>query len=203
MTKILLIRHALTDGVGKRLSGCTSGVYLNETGRKQARELAESLSEIPISAIYCSPLERAVETAEPIACLHKLQYITSNNFMEIDFGEWTNLAIEDLVQDSQFQLFNDFRSNIRIPRGETMLEAQFRAIKGLQELTNQHQNQTIAIVSHGDIIKSIIAYYAGISLDFMRRLEISPASVSILEIFNETVRVLQLNYTGKLYFDLT
>lgn len=198
MTKILLIRHALTDGVGKRLSGRTSGVYLNETGRKQARELAESLSEIPISAIYCSPLERAVETAEPIACLHKLQYITSNNFMEIDFGEWTNLAIEDLIQDFQFQLFNDFRSNIRIPRGETMLEAQFRAIKGLQELTNQHQNQTIAIVSHGDIIKSIIAYYAGISLDFMRRLEISPASVSILEIFNETVRVLQLNYTGKL-----
>jgi probable phosphoglycerate mutase len=198
MTKILLIRHALTDSVGKYLSGRTPGVYLNETGRKQAYELAECLTSYPISAVYSSPLERAIETAESIAGIHNLNVITSDNFTEIDFGNWTNTSIESLSNDSYFHYFNTFRSNTRIPGGETMLEAQLRIVKGLQKLSIQNLNKTVAVVSHADLIKSAIAYYTGIPIDLMQRLEISPASVSILEFFEDTVGLSLLNYTGKL-----
>lgn len=198
MTKILLVRHALTDFVGKRLSGRSSGLFLNETGRKQANELAESLASYPLSAVYSSPLERAVETAGFIARFHNLKIITCDDYIEIDFGKWTNSAIENLTHDPDFNHFNTFRSNTRIPGGETMLEAQLRIVNGLQKILFHNPNETVVVVSHADIIKSAVAYYAGIPLDLMQRLEISPASISILELFDDTVRLALLNYTGKL-----
>src|SRR4051812_31837444 len=110
MTTFLLIRHATTDAVGKKLSGRTAGVHLNEVGKIQAQTLAQGLANTPISTIYSSPLERAVETAEPIAISHHLKTILCNDFLEIDFGEWTNASFETLQNEKQFQLFNSFRS---------------------------------------------------------------------------------------------
>src|SRR5690349_9233568 len=153
MTKFLLIRHATTDAVGKKLSGRTAGVHLNEEGKTQAQMLAQRLASMPIDAIYSSPLERAFETAEPIAISHHLKTIFCNDFVEIDFGEWTNASFETLQNEKQFQLFNSFRSATRIPNGELMLEAQVRIAAGMQRLCTQHPNGTIAIVSHSDLIK--------------------------------------------------
>jgi probable phosphomutase (TIGR03848 family) len=196
MTKFLLIRHATTDAVGKKLSGRIAGVHLNEQGIKQAQQLAERLANIPIAAIYSSPLERAIETAEPVAKRHQLGTIICEDFLEIDFGKWTNCSFEELQIEKQFHLFNSFRSATRIPGGELMLEAQARIVAGLQKLCIQHPNETVAVVSHSDLIKAAITYYAGIPLDLFQRIEISPASVNIVEVYEETARIILVNDVG-------
>jgi probable phosphomutase (TIGR03848 family) len=198
MTKFLLIRHALTDSVGKRLSGRTPGVPLNIEGQAQAQQLAARLAQVHLDAIYSSPLERAVQTAAPLATQHNLEPIINNDFLELDFGNWTNCTFQELQEQPEFQRFNSFRSNTRIPGGELMLGAQARAVAGLGKLCAQHPGQTVAVVSHADLLKAAVAYYAGIHLDMFQRLEISPASVSVLEIFEETARILSLNDTGGL-----
>lgn len=196
MTKFLLIRHATTDAVGKKLSGRTAGVHLNEQGLEQAQHLARRLHHLPISAIYSSSLERAMETAAPIAKLLNLKTIICEDFLEMNFGEWTNLSFEEVRQQPRFQHFNSFRSNTRIPGGEAMLEAQARMVAGLQKLGMQHPGKTVAVVSHADLIKAAVTYFAGIHLDLFQRIEISPASVSIVELYDETVRIMLVNDTG-------
>ncbi len=193
MTKFLLIRHAITDSVGKHLSGRMAGIHLNEQGRMQAKRLAEQLGSLPIKAVYSSPLERAVETAGPIATKLHLENVINEDFFEIDFGEWTNKPFKEIENQPLFQRFNSFRSGTRIPGGELMLEAQARIIKGLEKLCIQHPRETVAIVSHADLIKAAIAYYAGINLDMLQRIEISLASVSIIEIYEETARIMLVN----------
>jgi probable phosphomutase (TIGR03848 family) len=198
MTRFLLIRHATNNTIGKRFAGRTAGIHLNEEGLAQAQKLADRLSGTSINAIYCSPLERAVETAKPIATQHNLETIIREDFLEIDTGEWTNYTFEEIADDPKFQLFNSFRSCTRIPGGETMLEAQTRMITGLEKLRMQHQQETVAVVGHADPIKAAVAYYAGIHLDMFQRIEISPASVSIVDIYDETARILLVNDTGVL-----
>jgi probable phosphoglycerate mutase len=200
MTRFLLIRHAATDAVGKHLSGRMPGIRLNEEGSVQARELAQRLVGLPLRAIYCSPVERAVQTAEPIAKVLQLEPIRCDDFQELDFGEWTGESFESLAGKKEFSLFNSFRSNTPIPGGEMMLEAQTRIITGLQRLSVQHRDQTVAVVSHSDLIRAALAYYLGVSLDLFQRLEISPASVSVVEVYEETVRVLLVNDIGGLKF---
>lgn len=198
MTKLLLIRHATNHTVGKRLAGRTAGINLNEEGKAQAQYLAQRLRGIRINAIYSSPLERAVETAQPIAASHNLDTIILKDFLEIEFGKWTNCAFDDIAQDPVFQRFNSFRSCTRIPGGESMLEAQARMITGLEKLCLLHPKETVAVIGHADLIKAAVAYYAGIHLDMFQRIEISPASVSIIEIYEETVRILLINDTGEI-----
>jgi len=198
MTKLLLIRHALTDSVGQRLSGRMPSVPLNAEGQAQAQKLAERLAPVPLAAIYSSPLERALQTAAPLAQRHQLEPIVSEDFLEIDFGHWTNRTFQGLAGEPEFQRFNSFRSHTRIPGGELMLEAQARTVAGLGRLCAQHPGATVAVVSHADLLKAAVAYYAGIPLDLFQRLEISPASVSGLEIFEETAQILFLNDTGEL-----
>lgn len=199
MTKFLLIRHGQTDFTGKLLLGRQPGISLNDEGREQARKIAHRLSGMPITAIYSSPIERVSETAAPLAEAHNLPCNISEAFLELDFGDWTNKSIKDLEGDDQFRLFNEFRSSARIPGGEMMLEAQMRIVLGLEKLRHEHPDQTVAVVSHADIIKSAICYYAGIHLDMFHRLEISPASLSILEIYDDTARIMLLNDTSHLH----
>lgn len=198
MTKFLLVRHATTSAVGRHLSGRMPGVSLNEEGQIQAKDVAQRLANLPIAGVYTSPLERALQTARTIAESHHLTPVIEEDLMEIDFGGWTNRSFDELQPDPQFQLFNTFRSHSRIPGGESMLEAQGRIVRGLQKLWDRHPSDTLVLVSHSDMIKAALAYYAGIPLDLFQRLEISPASVSILELYPETARILLINHTGTL-----
>ncbi|KTD19044.1 histidine phosphatase family protein [Legionella jordanis] len=198
MTNFLLIRHATNDTVGKLLAGRMKGVTLNGEGRLQADHLSIRLAGLPITAIYSSPLERAIETAEPIARRFNLQIEIREEFTDIEFGNWTNCKISDIEESEKFRQFNTFRSFCRIPGGETMLEAQQRMITGIEKLHDKHPNETIAIVSHADLIKSAVAYYAGIHLDMFQRIEISPASVSMIGINEHSARIFWLNDSGEL-----
>lgn len=198
MTRFLLIRHATTDAVGKHLSGRMPGVHLNDEGSAQAQALANRLKTLPIAAVYSSPLERAMETATPIAAGANVEVLTNDAFLELDFGDWSNQSFADLAHQPSFQNFNSFRSGTRIPGGELMAAAQLRMVAGLESLQQVHSGQTIAVISHADIIKSAIAFYAGIHLDLFHRLEISPASVSVLDLFADNARIVLINDIGVL-----
>jgi probable phosphoglycerate mutase len=196
MTTILLIRHAATDPVDTTLSGWTEGVHLNREGRAQADALAVRLARVPISAIYSSPLERARETAEPIAARLNLEVQPCEEAGEIRFGDWSGRNFEDLNGEKLWRQFNNLRSLTRPPGGELMLEVQARMVCLFDRLCDFHLSEQVAVITHGDVIRSTIAHYAGIHLDLAARFEISLASISIIARDEYGPRILRINDTG-------
>lgn len=198
MTRFLLIRHATIEANGRRLAGRLPGMHLDGRGRKQAVALAERLSRLPITAIYSSPLERALETAEPIARLLGRKVAVREELLEIDFGQWTGTPFGELDRLPEFQRFNAFRSCSPVQGGEFMLQAQLRMVLALDVLRRAHADECVAVVSHGDLIRAAIAYYAGVPLDLFQRLEVSPASISTIDIDDSAVRLVSINDTAGL-----
>jgi len=196
MTRFLLIRHASTEANGRRLAGRAPAVHLDERGRRQAQVLAGRLSRLPIAAIYASPLERTLETAEPIARLLGREVATREELLEIDFGEWTGKAFAELDPLVEFRRFNGFRSCAPVQGGEFMLQAQLRMVLALHALQRAHPDECVAVVGHGDMIKAAIAYYSGMPLDLFHRLEVSPASISTIELDADAVRLVCINDTA-------
>lgn len=180
MNTFFLIRHGATDIMRERIAGRMPDVHLNAVGRAQAEQIAERLAQMPIEAIYSSPLERAQETAQPLCQRLGLFLGRAEGFDEINFGEWTNCAFVELDPQDHWQRFNSLRSLTTPPGGEPMLAVQLRAVHQVEQLRARHR--VAAIVSHGDVIRALIAYFLGLHLDFLHRIEISPASISILEL---------------------
>jgi broad specificity phosphatase PhoE len=196
VTRVLLVRHATNDTVGRLVAGWTPGVHLNEEGRAQAERLARRLSAEPLRAVYTSPLERAVETAGPIAAAHGLEPSVCDALGEIRFGEWTGLSFEALEQDERWRRFNLFRGGTRAPGGEHMLEVQARVVAWLEGVRDRHPGpETVAAVTHGDVVKAALFHYGGVSFDQIHRWEISPASVSTLELDAWGARLVSVNDT--------
>lgn len=193
MTRILLIRHALTSEAGRIFSGRKPGLSINTEGSEQVKILTERLNNTKLAAVYSGPLERSKETATPIANSHNLELNISEDFNELDSGSWTNLSFEQLRDDPVFKRFNTFRSLTRIPGGELMAEAQLRIIKGIEKLQLLYPHGTVAVVSHADIIRAAIAYFQGVHIDLSHRIEINPASVSIIEIWIDSVQITTVN----------
>lgn len=196
-TTFLLIRHATNDAVGKSLAGRTPGVHLNDPGRAQAERLAERLRDAPLAAIYSSPLERAVETAEPLARLLGLEVQVLPDVLEINMGQWTGRTLKELGELPEWRGIQMFPSGTRIPDGETLLEMQTRVVAALERLRAQHPDQVIAVVAHADIVKAMVAHYAGVHLDLFQRLVISPASISVVAVGQYGPHVLRVNDTGE------
>jgi probable phosphoglycerate mutase len=184
---ILLIRHGTNPKVGKGLTGWLPGVSLNDTGRQQARTLAAELQTHSFAAIYSSPLERAMETALPLATQTGIAIIPEPAFGEVRFGDWQGKDYSEIELDPNWLSFNSFRSGTRAPGGELMLETQTRMVAGLLNIAARHSGETVAVFSHADAIKSAICWILGIPLDFHLRLEISPASVSTVVISQGSV----------------
>lgn len=196
VTTFLLVRHATCDPVGRSLAGRAPGVALNDAGRAEAERLAGRLAGVRVAAIYTSPLDRARETAAAIAARTGAPVRPHEPFGEFDFGEWTGRTFAELAPDPRWRRFNTFRSGTRVPGGELMLEAQARAVAAVHSLAAAHAGETVLVVSHADVIKAVVAYFAGIPLDLTHRLEVGPASVSALALDEEGARVLGLNDTG-------
>ena len=199
MTGFLFIRHAHCGPVGRAISGRTPGVHLSTQGRVQADELADRLSGLAISAIYSSPLERALETAAPLASKLAMPVQQAPGLLELDFGRWTGKALDELRGEAEWTKFNTFRSGARIPGGESMPEVLVRALDAVEQIGRVHPGtQLVAVVSHGDVLRSLLVYYLGMPLDLLFRLEISPASVSVVDLLEHGPEVLAVNSTGDL-----
>lgn len=200
MNRLLLIRHALNDWVGKRVPGWTAGISLNEEGRKQAARLAEWLAPIPIGAIYSSPLERAVETAEPIARSHGLEVQLRERLGDTRYGELTGQAIADIMKTDMWEKFRAYPSRTRFPGAETIYEVQVRVVAELEEILQTHPGVNIVVVAHGDVIRVAVAHYIGLPLDLLGRIWVSPASLTILRFGEWGPRLTNLSHTGSLEF---
>lgn len=192
-TRFLLVRHATCHPVGVSIAGRAPGVSLDVDGRAEAARLADALRAAPIEAIYTSPLERARETADAIARVHHLPVQQCDAFTEIDFGEWTGCTFDALAADERWRRFNTFRSATRIPGGELITEVQLRAVRGLEQLRRAHADGTVVVVSHADVIRAVLAYYLGMPLDLMLRLEIAPASTSVLHLDDWGATIARVN----------
>jgi probable phosphoglycerate mutase len=146
--------------------------------------------------VYTSPLERAIETSEPIARRHGLAPQPVEDLGEVHMGEWEGLSFAELEPRQDWRNFNTNRSGARPPGGEMMTEVQTRMIRQIRCLQERHPGDTLAMVSHSDPLRSVVAYYLGIPLDLMLRFEIAPASVTVVEVAEWGPRVLCLNETG-------
>lgn len=199
MTIFLLIRHGLNDMINSNiLAGRAPGVRLNEQGRRQVAALADYLAYLPLKGVYSSPLERTLETAEPIARRQGLTVEVLPTLNEVDFGQWTGRSFDELSADPCWKAFNASRSRTRIPSGEIGLEVQLRMMLALETLCGKHGRGSVALVSHGDPIRAVIIHCLNMPLDAILRLEISPASISIVD-FNcwHAPRVLCINSNGQ------
>lgn len=198
MTHLLLVRHAVNDWVGDRLAGWTPGVHLNEEGRNQAAALAERLAGWPIAAIYSSPLERTLETAEALAARHQLPVTVVEGVGESRYGDWTGQSIKELAKSPEWMKVQYTPSAARFPNGESLGEMQARAVAALEVIRQAHPKDVVVVVSHADVIKAAAAYYAGMHLDLFQRLVISPASITWFQFTPFGPRLLRLNDSGDL-----
>jgi broad specificity phosphatase PhoE len=199
MNRFLLIRHAATESAGKKIAGRAEGTPLVELGYTQAARLAQRLSGENIIAVYSSPQERARETARALADAVGQDVQVAAELEEIDYGDWTGRSIAELQTIPQWQAFNSIRSCTRIPHGELIVEVQARVVRFIEQLRRQDTNQSVALVTHADVIRAALSYYVGSPLDLMLRLEIDPASVTILDIDNGGPIIRCVNNTEFVY----
>jgi broad specificity phosphatase PhoE len=195
MTNLLFIRHTAHDFLGHKIPGRLAGVHLNAVGVEQAEQLGERLSILPIDAIYCSPLERACETATPLARELKIEPQISDAFNEVDMAQWTDKTLSELDGLPEWQNWNALRGSTATPGGESMLDVQARVVRKVSEMHDRHR--CVAIFTHGDVIRGALAHFLGLHVDLMCRLEIDPGSVSLVQLYEAAVvvRVVNANAT--------
>jgi probable phosphomutase (TIGR03848 family) len=183
MTTILLIRHGENNMVGKRLAGRLPNVHLNERGKQQAQQISEALCKAPIKAIYSSPLERAVETAEPLAKALGLPINLAPGVIELAYGDWQGKTLKQLNRYKLWKVVQEKPSEMRFPNGESFIEVQTRVVEEIQRIAAAHEEpDVVACFSHGDIIRLAVAHFLGMPLDVFQRLASNPASISVVNI---------------------
>ena len=197
MPVILLIRHGENEYVKKgRLAGRKLGVHLNEKGQAQAAALAAALGDLPIKAVYSSPLDRTMETAAPVAEKLNLQVIQRDGLLEVDYGTWQDKTLKQLSRRKLWKTVQSAPSHATFPEGESFGHAQLRIANELMALCELHSSKDLfACVGHSDMIKLAVAYFLGLPLDLFQRLVVQPASVSTLHIApNQGARLINLNH---------
>jgi probable phosphoglycerate mutase len=175
---MLLIRHAHAAGTDTSLAGRAANVALSPLGQQQLTTLRAAVRDISIAAIYSSPLERARQTANAVAAEHSLAVEAYDELIEVDFGEWTGRTFQELEELAAWRMYNRSRSTTQIPGGEHPSAVARRATRALEALHRRHPGETIAVVSHAEIIRSAVLRYLGYSLDLYHELEIPPASIT-------------------------
>ena len=198
MTLILLIRHGENEytRTGK-LAGWTPGVSLNETGQKQAQALVKRLLLVPIQQIYSSPLERARETAAPLAQARSMEVQIRDGLGEVGYGEWTGKSLKRLARTKLWRVVQQMPSAMQFPDGESMRGAQLRLVDALEAIARDHPKDTVAVFCHSDPIKLAVAYYLGMPLDLFQRLQVSTCSVTVLRLgAGGAPSLVKLNDTG-------
>ena len=195
MPLLLLIRHGENEYVKTgKLAGRLPGIHLNERGRKQAAELAEALKQIPLKAIYSSPLERAVETAEPIVEGRKLEIQLRPELMDNDIGKWQGRSLKQLNRTKIWKKVQHAPSRFKFPEGESFLATQTRIASCLDDIAASHKPKDIvAVVFHADPIKLAVAHYMGIPLDHFQRLACDTGSVTVLYLSEMGAHLIKLN----------
>lgn len=195
MPVLLLIRHGENDYVkAHKLPGRLPGIHLNEHGRQQAIALADSLRLLPLTAIYASPLERARETAQPLAEARGLEVQIHPDLTDTDVGAWAGRSWKVLRRTKAWKVIQQTPSQFRFPEGESFVECQARVVAALEAIVQRHvQEALIAVVFHADPIKLALAHFLGMPLDAFQRLQIATGSVTPLLLTGQGASLLASN----------
>jgi probable phosphoglycerate mutase len=195
MPTLLLIRHGENDYIKTgKAAGRIPGVHLNERGREQAEALANALAEVPIKAIYSSPLERALETAAPIARARRLEVQIEAELNESDVGTWQGRSWKVLHTSKAWKVVQHAPSRFRFPGGESFPEMQVRVVTALENIVRKHKpKDIIACVFHGDPIKLAAAHFIGLPLDHFQRLGCETGSLTALQVGETGAHLWKLN----------
>jgi probable phosphoglycerate mutase len=193
---LLLVRHGMTDLTARQLIGRTAGISLNDAGRAQAAALVGRLQGLPLEGLYSSPLERALETAAPLAAARGLEVVAEPGLIEVDYGEWTGLTYRELSRTELWKRVQARPGDARFPGGEAIREAQARMVAAIEAIFHRHPTGMVAAFSHGDPIRLAIAHFAGIHVDLFQRLGLDLASVSALRVGDGPPLVLRVNDAG-------
>jgi probable phosphoglycerate mutase len=198
MTTLFLVRHGLTAVTGTKLYGRTAGIHLDERGRAQAVHLAGRLAAVHPTAIYSSPLERCVETVEPVASARGLSIVVSDALIEMDAGDWTGRTLASLRKTKLWREVQTAPSTFRFPGGEGFQEAQARVVGEVGRIARRHPRGRVVVATHGDIVRILLAHYSGIPLDEFQRTVVDTASVSVVMVGRGRPHVALVNDTGGL-----
>jgi probable phosphomutase (TIGR03848 family) len=196
MPLLLLIRHGENEYVKTgKLAGRLPGIHLNEKGQKQAQALGEALKDVPIKAVYSSPLERAMETANPIAESHKLTIIQDADLMDTDIGKWQGKSLKMLRLTNAWKIVQSAPSRFRFPEGESFIDAQTRYIDALERIIQKHHkpHDIVAVVFHADPIKLAVSHFLGMPLDHFQRLGCDTGSLTALHVGDASANLIKLN----------
>ena len=197
MTLLLLIRHGENEYVKTgKLAGRLPGIHLNERGQKQAQALGEALKDVPIKAIYSSPLERAMETATPIANARNLQIIQEPDIMDADIGKWQGKSWKVLRLTKVWKIVQNAPSRFRFPDGESFPEMQTRIANVLERIIKTHNKpqDIVAVVFHADPIKLAVSHLIGMPLDNFQRLSCDTGSLTAIHAGEMGAHLIKLNH---------
>ena len=196
-TVVLLVRHGQTPTTGKVLPGRAPGLHLADAGRAQAEAVAVRIAELKqVDAIYASPLERARETAAPIAKARGLKVTIDKSLLECEFGDWTGAELKKLAKLPEWSTVQRFPSGFRFPNGESFADMQHRIVSGVDRVRAAPPGGPIVCVSHADPIKALVAHAMGTHLDLFQRIVISTCSITAIAYSPGGPAVLTVNSTG-------
>ncbi len=196
-TLVLLVRHGQTPTTGKLLPGRAPGLHLADVGREQAQRAAERIAALTtVDAVYASPLERARETAAPIAAARGVKVQIDKGLLECEFGDWTGAELKKLMKLPEWGTVQRAPSTFRFPNGESFTEMQTRMVSAIDRLRAKHEGGVIVLVSHADPIKAAVAHAMGTHIDLFQRIVIGTCSVSAIAYGMGAPIVLTVNSTG-------
>lgn len=194
MRQLLLIRHGLTDWNEQRRLIGRNEIPLNERGRKQAQRIAAELSSHELAAVYTSPQRRTRETAEPIANVHGLEPEIKPAFDEVWLApSWQGKTVGELKGDVEFERVAA-DPMYRSEQVEPIAAVQERTIAAVERLRTRHLGEMVAVVSHGDPLRAIMAHYLGLQLSSFRRLACGNGSLTVLDFNRHGPRLERLNW---------
>lgn len=207
--RLVLIRHAHSQSNASGvLSGRLPNIHLSEKGIKQSQQLSERLGNFAVAQLRVSPMERCFETISPwlndvvLKNSPDFEPIIDPSLNEVDYGHWSGKKLISLARKKEWRTVQESPSRMYFPGGEGIAQMQSRAMSVVHELAKLPDSKTAVIVSHGDVIKSIVASALGTHLDEFQRIIIDPASVSVLDYSGIKPRVLLLNDTRAVVTDL-
>jgi len=196
-TTILLVRHGQTPTTGRLLPGQARGLHLSDDGKKQAEAAAARIARLKrVTAVYASPLERARETAMPIARARGLAMRIERGLMDLDVGRWTGERLDKVSKRPEWSTVQRNPSGFRFPGGESFMEMQTRMTDTLARLVERHRGGVVVAVSHADPIKAVVAHALGMHLDLFQRLNVAPGSITTIAYSIGPPMVLGVNALG-------
>ena len=195
MSLVVLVRHAHSQAnAAGILSGRRPNIALSEKGRTQAQELAIRLGELKVKELRVSPLQRCIETIDPwVSTKSRIRRIEDHGITEVDYGKWSGRSLRSLSREKLWKIVQENPSRVFFPDGEGMANMQARAIESMHLALASTGTGAVVMVSHGDVIKALVAANLGMRLDDFQRIIIDPASVTVFDFSSKTPRLLLLN----------